>query len=155
MSNPESIVNEDYGYAVSLPTTTPNGQKVTILSGEHSGVHILHAESPDQSELYFEVAAYQAILDHAALVKEQQEHLGAQSADGKLTEMTWETLASHTGTTFDFGGTLQGRWKERRFLFLDGLSRTYRVVYDPTSPLNVQTLRALKLIGRASAEHGT
>ncbi len=151
MSEPNRIVNNEFAYAVSIPVTTPQGQAVTIQSGERSGVHIMHAESPDQSELYFEVTAYPGILTHNTLVKEQQDFLREHSGDGNLTEITRETLANHEGTTFDFRGTLQGRWKERRFLFLDGPHRTYRVVYDPTSPLNVLSLRSLAFFGSTGA----
>lgn len=140
-------MNEGFEYAVEIPTATADGEEVTIQSEERSGMHILHAESPDRSELYFEVTAYPGILDRDTLVKEQQDFLRERSEDGNLTEITRETLAHQEATTFDFRGTLQGRWKERRFLFLDGASRTYRVVYDPTSPLNVRLLSSLELLG--------
>jgi hypothetical protein len=33
----------------------------------------------------------------------------------------------------------------RRFLFIDGRQRTYRLVFDPTSPLNLTVLQSLQL----------
>lgn len=145
MSQQQNIVAVDFGYAVWIPESTPNGQKVTIQTREHAGIHIMHAESPDQSELYFEVAAYPTILDHEALAQQQQDFLRQHSDDGTLTAIAPGTVSHLAGTTFDFRGTLQGRWKERRFLFIDGPARTYRIVHDPTSALNVQSLSTLEL----------
>ncbi len=141
MSN---IVDDEHEYSLSLPKTTPNGQTVTIQTGEHGEVHIMHIESPDQSALYFEVTTYPTLLDHSTLVEEQQAFLRGHCADERLSDVRHGKLAGHTGTTFDFGGTLGSRWKDRRFLFIDGPRRTYRIVYDPTSSLNEWVLRRLK-----------
>ena len=146
MSKQYNIVQEDFGYAVWIPEVTPNCQKVTIQTREHSGRQIMHAESPDQSELYFEVAAYETILNHAMLAQQQQEFLREHADDANLSEIALGNVGNHTGTTFDFRGTLQGQWKERRFFFIDGPSRTYRIVHDPTSALNVQSLNSFKLL---------
>lgn len=145
MSKQQNIVEDQFNYAVWIPDSTPNGHMVTIQTSEHAGLHIMHAESPDQSQLYFEVTAYPSILDHDTLVTQQQDFLRKHSNDGTLTEITHHTVGPHTGTTFDFQGTLQGQWKERRFLFIDGPTRTFRVVHDPTSTLNVQVLGTLEL----------
>jgi len=151
MSKQQNIVQDDFGYMVRVPESTPKGQNVTIQTRERSGIHIMHAETPDQSELYFEVTAYPTILDHDTIAKKQQDFLRENSDDGSLTEIAQETVGIHTGTTFDFRGTLQGKWKERRFLFVNGPTRTFRVVHDPTSALNVQSLNSLELLKSNSA----
>lgn len=46
-----------------------------------------------------------------------------------------------------FQGTLQNRWKERKFFFVDGPRRTYRIVHDPRSELNSKALQSLELFG--------
>jgi hypothetical protein len=61
------IVNRRQSYSVSIPEKTPSGQLVTVESWEDDGLQVLHAESPDQSELYFEVAAYPELRAHDAL----------------------------------------------------------------------------------------
>lgn len=145
MNKNQNFVEEDLGYAVWIPELTPGNQKVTIETRENTGVHILHAESPDQSELYFEVAAYPSMVDHEILARQQQEFLRENSKDGALTETIQGTVGNHSGTIFDFRGRLQGKWKERRFLFVNGPSRTFRVVHDPTSRLNLEIITTLKL----------
>jgi hypothetical protein len=51
------------------------------------------------------------------------------------------------GTGFDVRGTLQGRWKERRFLFIDGPTCTYRIVHDPRSASNERVLASMQIHG--------
>ena len=106
----------------------------------------MHSESPDQSELYFEIAAYPSIVDHELLVSGQQEFLSEHSTDGIMTEVTQGTVGGYSGTTFDFRGTLQRKWKVRRFLFVNDHNRTFRIVHDPTSTLNLEVLMSLKLL---------
>jgi hypothetical protein len=138
-------------YDVWIPKATPTGQSVTVKSGERAGRHLMHAETPDQSEFYFEVLAYEGHLDHAALAADQKRFLADHSPDGHTSDPRRESMHHLEGTTFEFRGTLQDRWKERKFLFVDGPNRTYRVVHDPRSDLNVQALRSLQLRGDGGA----
>ena len=140
-----NIVDNQHGYSISIPEQTPHGQTVTIESGDHERTHIMHAESSDQSELYFEVATYSKVLDHHELASEQQAYLREEASNGHLSAIQPGIVGHFTGTTFDFQGLLQGRWKVRRFLFVDTPQRTYRIVFDPTSPLNEQILDTLQI----------
>ena len=132
----KQIVDDVHGYTVVIPDRTPHGQTVIVQRGDRGGVHVLHAESPDQSELYFEVTTYGERSEHRPLIVAQQEFLRANARDVALTPTTATTIAGRPGKTFDFEGLLQGRSKHRRFVFVDGSKRTYRIVYDHTSPLN-------------------
>lgn len=142
----KNIVDASLGYAVYIPEVTPSGQIVTIHKSEKAGAHKMHAESPDQSELYFEVTAHPFLVGHDALVEQQQGFLLNYSIDGTVSEIAYKTVGRYVGTTFDFCGTLQGKWKERRFLFVDSSARTFRVVYDYTSALNGQVLSRFALL---------
>ena len=143
--NDQTQESAEYEYRIWVPTETPRGRSVSVQSEERLGRHIMHAESPDQSEFYFEVLAYEGLLDHGALVREQQAFLRENSADGTISEVSHGTLFHLEGTIFDFGGTLQNQWKERRFFFVDGPNRTYRIVHDPTSELNIRAFQRLQL----------
>ncbi len=140
-----NIVDDQHGYSVSIPEQTPQGQTGTIESGDHERAHIMHAESPEQSELYFEVATYSEVIDHHELASGQQAFLREATSNGRLSAIQPGIVGNYAGTTFDFQGLLQGRWKVRRFLFADGPHHTYRIVYDPTSPLNEQVLDTLQI----------
>lgn len=143
--NDQTQESAEFAYRVWVPVKTANGRLVSIESSERDGRHMMHAESPDQSEFYFEVFAYEGVKDHTALVRDQQVFLQENSPDGTCSEAAHGTLHHLAGTTFDFSGTLQNRWKVRRFLFVDGPKRTYRIVHDPTSELNTHALQTLRL----------
>jgi hypothetical protein len=143
--------SELFEFEVWIPRATLTGQSVKVQSGERSGRHMMHAETPDQSEFYFEVLAYEGHLDHTTLATDQKQFLADNSSDGHTSEPSRETMHHLEGTTFEFRGTLQDRWKERKFLFVDGPNRTYRVVHDPRSDLNIQALRSLHLKGHDAA----
>lgn len=139
------IIDTEHGYSVSIPPTTPDGQPVATQTGERGGLHLVHAESPDLSTLYFEVAAYPDLRNHAELAEGQRRFLTDQSADVELSETRELAIGCLAGTGFDVRGTLQGRWKERRFFFVDGPTRTYRIVHDPRSPLNERVFASLQI----------
>jgi hypothetical protein len=130
---------------IAIPTTTPNGQSVAIMRDERSDSMLMHAESPDQSELYFEILCYRNLRDHGAAITAQQAFLAEHSKDLRIGATMSTTVNDLAATTFDFEGWLQGRWKVRRFLFIDAGGCTHRIVFDPTSPLNHDRLAALAL----------
>ena len=142
--------NEAFEYSVWIPVETPSGQKVAIQSGERDGRHMMHAETPDQSEFYLEVLAYEGRLNHSSLAEDQRQFLAEHSGDGTTSEPVIESIFDLSGTTFQFEGTLQGKWKVRKFLFVDGPNRTYRVVHDPRSELNKQAMQSLALRDRTT-----
>jgi len=138
------IDDPDHGYVVAIPRTTIAGDAVSLRAGEGQGVHILHVESPDLSEVYFEITTYPQRREHGLLAQEQRRFLAQNSSDGAATEPFAVEALGRPALSFDFRGTLQGRWKERRFLFVDG-AWTYRIVYDPRSSTNAQILQSLVL----------
>ena len=150
--NDQTQVSDDFEYSIWIPVETPKGQVVTIQAGERNGRRIMHAETPDQNEFYVEVIAYAAHHPHESLAAEQRKYLAENSADGSTTEPMPREVEQLSGLSFDFQGTLQGRWKVRNFLFVDGPNRTYRIVHDPTSDLNHKALQSLQL--RNTVRHG-
>jgi hypothetical protein len=134
-----------YGYAVTIPEVAPTGEVVTIQRGERRGNHVMHAETPDQSELYFEVTAYPQLMDHTELIAQQHTFLLMYAKNPVISATAATVLDGRSATTFDFDGVLQGKLKRRRFVFVNGATRTYRVVYDYTSPLNELVLSSFTL----------
>jgi hypothetical protein len=138
-----AIDDLEHGYSVAIPSAAPSGNAVTMQTGVRRGAHIRHAETADQHEIYFEVTAYPARLDHTELVAEQTAFLHRNSPDGAVGSAVEGRVGRFDGTTFDYAGMLQGRFKQRRFLFVDAGARTYRVVFDPTSAHNARVLDSL------------
>lgn len=131
------------GYALWIPEKSPTGQSVSIEVSENEGIHKIHAEAPDQHELYFEVVAYPNLRDHADQIKMMKSFLVEEAPAGTQTSPKKGLVGRFFGTTFDFSGQLQGRWKERRFLWVDEGKRTFRIIHDHTSQLNRNILASL------------
>jgi hypothetical protein len=130
-------------WSVALPQITPSGRPVTIRRDTRTDSTLMHAESPDQSELYFEVLCYTTLRDHSAAIAAQQSILAEHAQDHRIGAVASTTVNGRAATTFDFEGWLQGRRKVRRFLFIDAGGCTHRIVFDPTSTLNHDILAAL------------
>lgn len=139
----EMLADAEHNYSLRIPTTTPTGQAVAILKDEREGAHRVHAQSPDASELYFEIVSARGLLDHEQSVAEQKAFLMQQSSNAIITATKQSVVGSFRATEFGFEGTLGGQWKRRRFIFLDSALRTYRIIYDPRSTVNEQILASL------------
>ena len=131
-------------WRVPLPQVTPSGQAVTIQFDRRADSMLMHAESPDQSELYFEITCYPDLRDHEAVIATQHAFLAEHAKDLRIGATTSTTLNDLSASTFDFEGWLQGRWKVRRFVFVDARGCTHRIVFDPRSRLNHDVVAALK-----------
>jgi hypothetical protein len=142
MSTPTTEIGP---WRIPLPEVTPGAQPVTITRDRREDSALMHAESPDQSELYFEILCYQNLRDHGEAITAQHVFLAKHAKDQRIGAMTATTVKGLSATTFDFEGWLQGRWKVRRFLFVDAGGCTHRIVFDPTSRLNHDLLAALEL----------
>jgi hypothetical protein len=136
----EVITDWEHNYSLRIPTTTPSGQPVEILKDEREDAHRVHAQSPDASELYFEIVSAPGLLNHEQVVTEQKAFLTRQSSDAAITTTKQSVVRGFRATEFGFEGTLGGQWKIRRFIFLDSAVRTYRIIYDPRSIVNQQIL---------------
>jgi hypothetical protein len=145
MPNSVEITDSEFRFSFRVPEVTPKGQPVQILRDERDGVHRVHALSPDESELYLEVVSSPGLMNHEDVVGQQQRFLAEHSPDGSFTHASGTIVKSHPATEFSFQGTLGGRWKVCRFVFIDSDVRTFRIIYDPTSNLNAEVLDSLAI----------
>jgi len=143
MADSTVITDSEHNYSLRIPTTTPSGQPVEILKDQRTAAHRIHAQSPDASELYFEIVSAPGLINHEEAVAQQKAFLSSQSSDAAITATKQSVVRSFGATEFDFEGTLEGRWKVRHFIFLDSAIRTYRIIYDPRSEVNEQILDSL------------
>jgi hypothetical protein len=145
------ISDPEHNWSTRVPDVTPSGQAVEILKGQREGMHRVHAHSPDECELYIEIVSYPTTIDHDVAVAEQKAFLSTRSSDSGIGETKRSEFHGFGATEFHFEGTLQGRWKVRRFVFVDSPIRTYRVIHDPRSDLNERTLESLVIeVGRVA-----
>jgi hypothetical protein len=139
----EVLIDSEHNYSLRIPTTTPSGQRVEILKDQREDAHRVHAQSPDASELYFEIVSAPGLINHEQAVAEQKAFLSSHSSDAAITATKQSVVRSFRATEFGFEGTLGGQWKVRRFIFLDSDLHTYRIIDDPRSPVNEQILDSL------------
>lgn len=139
------VTDSEHNYLMQIPNTIPTGQSVEILKIQHEGIHGIHAHSPDESEVYFELMSYPQLLNHEEAVAGQRASLSSRSSDATMTAAKQSKVHTFGATEFHFEGALQGRWKVRRFIFLDSAIRTYKVIYDPRSAVNEYILDSLRL----------
>lgn len=139
------IPDPGLGYSIRVPERTPSGHPVEILTLDREGIHRVHARSPDESEVYFEVTSYPTLVDHDQAAVDQKSFLSTRSADARMTSSSRTLVHFLPATEFRFEGTLQGRYKVRRFVFVDSQIRTYRIVYDPRSGVNERILESLEV----------
>jgi len=143
MADSTVITDTEHNYSLRIPTTTPSGQPIEIVKDQRTGAHRIHAQSPDAAELYFEIVSASGLINHEEAVAQQKAFLSSQSFDAAITATKQSVVRSFAASEFGFEGTLGGRWKVRRFIFLDSALRTYRIIYDPRSTVNEQILDSL------------
>ena len=121
------------GLSFRYSATTPSGQPVNV-----DDVRV-HLQSLDGVELYLEVSRHLGATAQATYEQEAAfvaERLGADV--GPLVETTF---AGHPAQEFTFG------WadKRRTIVLIEREGWLSRVVYDPTSPLDLAVLETLTL----------
>jgi hypothetical protein len=141
------IEDAEAGFAIEIPEAAASGAPVEVERDERDGTRRLHAQTPDGSEVYVEVLAGAAVVDHGVAIAEQGAFLRERATVERLTDSAPAVLGGRPASTFDFVGELGGRHRSRRFAFVDAGGRTYRIVHDPTSPANELIIRTLRLPG--------
>ena len=139
------VVDSDFDFSFRYPHETPKKREAAVLKSAQDGIHRVHVSSADESELYFEITAYDDRLNHQQAAERQKANLLSRTADGSARDNFKVELDAIQGTAFNFEGMLEGKFKVRRFLFADSGGRTYRFVYDPTSSLNEEVLKTVQL----------
>jgi hypothetical protein len=134
-------------FAIEIPNEAASGAPVEIERDERDGARRLHAQTPDASEIYVEVLAATSVVDHGRAIADQVAFLRERATVVTLTDPAPELLGGRPASTFDFVGELGGRHRSRRFAFVDGGGRTYRIVHDPTSAANASIIGTLRLPG--------
>lgn len=135
----------EHNYSMRFPSTSPSGDEVTVVKGQRDGMHRIHVHTADERTVYFEVVSYPTQIDRDEAAAGQRRSLTERSANGVLSDVVQTVIHSYPALEFRFEGTLQGRDKVRRFLFVESPIRTYRLIYDPRSELNERILDSVTM----------
>ena len=123
------------------PATTPRGHAVEKTEGQQDDVLRVHLVSRDSQELYFEVVKYPNLLPREEY-EQHRAYLEQRFDDLAITELKETSLASQLAYAYSF------KWGngERAVLLIHKDRATYRIIYDPHSPLNPQLLSTIEFI---------
>ena len=139
MQNWQHFVYPGFALGFKYPQITPQGhlvEKVETQSEERIRVHFMSKES---RELYFEITKYIGLPAQAEYQnhKEYLENRPEGHIVSDLREIRWMSQ-----TAYEY--SIKWRQGTRIVMLIETDNTTYRVLYDPDSPLNVQVLSTLQ-----------
>ena len=134
------VVEDGSGWQFQVPEVTEQAQTTEITRDTHKGKIKVHAHTADLFELYFEVVSYPEKLDHQALIEKQKPFIEQEFTNVSFSEVSAQTFKGLPTTEFTF----ESEEKTRRFIYIEDASRSYRVIFNPLSNLNLDVLNSLE-----------
>lgn len=121
------------------PGETHQGNSVEKTESRQDEVVRVHFVARDSQEVYFEVTKYGAV---PARVEYQQHKQNLEKrfepfTITELKEIVWKSLPAHE-YSFEWNGGA------RSVLLVERGDGTYRILYDPRSPVNLQVLSTVE-----------
>lgn len=127
------------------PEKTPQGYLVDKTGSHQDEVVRVHLTSQGSQELYFEITKYPALPAEVEYRQHRQslEQRFSGLRISEVNEITWKSLAAYE-YTFEWN---QG---VRSVILVERNGATYRFLYDPRSPLNLQVLSTVEWTDEAN-----
>jgi hypothetical protein len=143
MENWKLFVDHRFSLQFRYPLVTPQARVVDIEEEETSDFVRVHLISRNSPEVYFEVRRYRDLhpRDDYRRHKAYLEKRFAEDAF-TITELTDYSIAGAAGQQYSF----QWDSKQRVAILVPHEPVTYRIIYDPVSPINRQILSTVELI---------
>jgi hypothetical protein len=133
-------IQDGSGWQFQIPEVTAKAQTIEITRDTHKGMIRVHAHTPDLYELYFEVVSYPERLDHQELIEKQKPFIEKKFTNVRFSEVNTSTFKKFQTAEFTF----ESDEKTRRFIYIKDATRSYRVILNPLSNLNVDVLNSLE-----------
>lgn len=134
-------VFNDSRFALSFkyPGETPQGHLVEQIEGQKNDALRIHFISKERKELYIEVTKYHALPARVEYAQHKRE-LENRFEELYITELrttVWKSLPAYE---YSF------EWSQdaRSVILVERNDITYRILYDPRSPLNTQVLSTIE-----------
>lgn len=143
MKNWKTFADPRFQLRFRYPAVTPQGNMVELEEEETSDFVRVHFISRDSQEVYFEVRRYRDLSPHDDY-QQHRAYLEKQFEDERftITELTDDSIAGSTAQQYSF----QWDGKQRVAILIHHDPATYRIIYDPVSPINRQILSSVKFI---------
>jgi hypothetical protein len=129
----------EFALGFQYPQSTPHGHILEKEERREEGVIRVHFTSKDSRELYFEISKYNDLSPQAEYQrhKENLEARLEQFVVSELREIRWMSQPAYEYSLKWPRGT-------RTVTLIEADGATYRILYDPSSPLNIQVLSTLR-----------
>jgi hypothetical protein len=139
MQNWQHFANPRFALGFMYPSLTPQGHIVERAERQGDEVIRVHFTSKDSHELYFEMAKYINLSPPVEYQrhKESLEKRPDRFIVSELKEIRWLSQSAYEYSL---------KWKQgtRTVRLIEADNVTYRILYDPYSPLNVQVLSTVQ-----------
>jgi hypothetical protein len=125
----------------SYPTVTPEGHEVDLAEEESEGASRVHLTSRDSQEIYVEITHFAGLTPDQEYAHHRP-YLEQRFGAGSVGEAGTSTLGGFPVWTYAF------RWDqgERSVILFNLGGDTYRIIYDPRSPLNEQIISTISVL---------
>jgi hypothetical protein len=133
-------IQDGSGWQFQIPEVTAQAQTTEITRETHKGMIRVHAHTPDLYELYFEVVSYPGKLDHRALIEKHKPFFEMKFTIVSFSEVNTGPFKKLQTTEFTF----ESGEKTRRIIYIEDANRSYRVIFNPLSNLNLDVLNSLE-----------
>lgn len=139
MQNWKHFTDSRFALGFQYPEITPQGHSVQSTENQETELVRVHFRSKDSAEVYFEITKYQN-LSAQMEYQRHKEDLEKRPEGFVLTELKEIRWMSQPAYEYFI------KWsKARRVVMLvEADNSTYRVLYDPNSPLNVRILSTIQ-----------
>jgi hypothetical protein len=139
MQNWKYFTDSRFALGFRYPQATPQGHIVEWAESQKDDVVRVHFTSKDSQELYFEVTKYFGLPAQVEYQqhKESLEERPEEFVVSGLKEIHWMSQPAYEYSI---------KWdnRARMVILLETDDATYRILYDPYSPLNIQILSTLQ-----------
>lgn len=133
------FASDEFALQFKHPIVTGQGKPVDRIESQTESMHRVHFITRGSRELYFEVTKYPALPAQLEYRQHRQnlENRFGEFSISDLKEITWKTLSAYE-YTFEWDTGI------RTVFLVERKDGTYRILFDPRSPLSLQVLSTLE-----------
>ena len=137
-----------FGFALefSYPDPAPSGEAVERDEEPFRGYPRVHLSSPDRQELYVEVVRFHDLTPQEEYLRHRP-HLVARFGAEGVAELSTSRLGEWPAHASGMRWEDDGRAMERSVRLVELSGVTYRIIFDPRSPVNERVLETMTAVG--------
>lgn len=139
MDDWQEFKDSRFAFWFKYPGLATNGEHVDRVETQQDGMLRVHVLSPKSREVYFEVSKYD-LLNAESEYQRHKAYLLKQFYPLALTELKETLCGSLPGYEYTF------EWEQgiRTVILVERDNATYRILYNPRSPINLQILSTVQ-----------